>query len=218
MLLRYICRVRDLMVRNKSKKNKRKKTKKNRPGSSKRKKLLPKRKVFVKKEEEPGGLALPLITFLIIGLILGSVVYFFVIKKKNNDIEQIKANTMEVLGDKIETFTLKYPLGFNVVTIFNNKSLPSEYDTLPVGLDVPWKKIRLLRASPEELKDNPGLTKIKIPGINYAPKNISETDVIIQFIRRPGIINPVIGLGDKRLFMEVIEAYENSMICLFGVR
>ncbi len=211
------------MVRNKSKKNKRKKSRSHVKRKSARVASPEKlEKIVQSKElkgrEYPGVRKRVMFTFTLIMVALVGSVYFIGYRLKNEDREQLKGNTEHLIKSKGENWDFQYPDGYKVITLANNKVIESSVDTLPKDIFVDWKNISLARVTPEKLKDNPGLIKMRLGEITHQASGLNQTTIMVSFAREVGQQVVVTPIKKKELFFELLEVYENSMVCLFALR
>jgi len=209
------------MVRNKTKKNKKSKSK-----------VIRRKKAFKRDKGKTTGNAklnapyqqsaatnkTKIVILLTVLLVICAIFYFIITYHAGSEYNQIKAHTEKAIADNIYSWERNYPEGFKVVTIYNDELIESGTDTLPGYLLVNWKETMLLRPRPEELKEHPGMSKIKLTGVTSFPSNVIDMDITTSFIKEKGMTAPVIKLGGKTLYFQLIEVYENSLVCLFGVR
>jgi len=158
------------MVRNKTKKNLRKRSQKRNKKADQEKRDQGLSVQSVPKEAFP---TLSLLGILLIIVAILSSVYLFYIKDLESAKRQIQQELDESVRDKIKDYTAKYPKGIKIVTFENNEMIESSIDTLPQDLRINWKKVSLLRVSPELSRDNPSAAKIQLPQVTYDIYGIS---------------------------------------------
>lgn len=213
------------MARNKSKKNSNKKLKhKNAPS-------LKQRLEKVNKKPKTGGnskfdtsyldAGIPMKTKVIYGLVfllLVSGLLYMISHRQVDGYKEIQAHIKEVIKDKTSNWIYNYPGGFKIIAIYNNDVLQTEVDSLPKDLFVDWENTMLIRPNPLELKEHPGLAKIQLTSVTYEKAQINHATLVTAFLKQTGMTSPVSRLGDKTLYFQLVEAYENSLICLFGIK
>jgi len=157
-------------------------------------------------------------------LTLGLSIYFYMahlLESKANSSN--RSNHVKEIVERIKKeYPLglwnKYPGGYRIVIMSNRYIIPTDVNTLPVGLDIDWKNTHMLRIPPEMKKKNPYLTKVEIYGISYPECNINEISVSEIFPKIKGTKINLISLCERQFVMEILEAYEDYIVCVFGVK
>ncbi len=164
-----------------------------------------------------------IIVFLIF-LTIGLSIYFYtnhLINDKKTDNGTITSHVKEIVGRIKKEYPLgfwnKYPGGYRVVILTNKYVIPTEINTLPVTLDIDWRDTYMLRIPPEMKKKNPYLVRIKIPSLSYPKCDINKISVSEVFTKIKGTKINLINLCGRQFVMEILESYEDYIICLFGI-
>jgi len=213
------------MSRHKSKKHKKKtmhhghvsSPPKSHKGPSQPQPVDPRRKKSLSEAEYDSHFIAHVIWFFVIAAILGAG-YFFVIKKPSAEKNKMTDAITEVVGEKKDELLNRYPRGYTILTFQGKKVIPSSYNSLPIDLDIDWQRVELLRVKPEEQYENPAAIRIKIPNVTFSSRGIAGITLLKKFTRNAGEVVPLAKFGRNTLYLEVLEAYENQLICLVGFK
>ncbi len=157
-------------------------------------------------------------------LAIGLSIYFYVVhileSKANspNKSSHIKEVVERIKKEYPLGFWNKYPGGYRIVIMSNKYIIPTDVNTLPTGLYIDWKNTHILRIPPEMKKKNPYLTKVEICGISYPKCNINEISVSEIFPKIKATKINLISLCERQFVMEVLEVYEDYIVCVFGIK
>jgi len=190
---------------------------------SRKKKPHPKKKSvrrtgFSRPPKHDQSQLMPNVLFLLITVAILCIAYFSLIKKQDTRTSELDNVITGIIENREYEFSQSYPYGYKIITFENNKALSSSTDTLPEDLEIDWKRIALLHLRPDQTKKNPGAIKIRIPDMHYQSFHISGLEVTTTFVKKRGEVSSIAQFGNREFLMEVLEAYESSLIVLFGLR
>jgi len=158
---------------------------------------------------------------VLIGLIIIGISLYKVALRvtKTNDISSslVKNVIHKIKEEYPDGFWNKYSRGYKIVIIDHKNIIPTNIDTLPEGLNIDWKEVSTLRVRPEEKKENPALAKIQIPAVSYPDCGVNSLVITNTFTRVKGVRVRLADFCGRQFVMEVLEAYEDYTVCLFGI-
>ncbi len=206
------------MVRNRTRKNKHKKSSKKRSSIQKKSsKNIPVKTPRFKERKSTPNYALAVFFFC---AIIGAYVFFYYqFSKRNNLLQKPFDQQIEIITDqrKVE-FDRKYRFGYKIVSLNRDGIIFSDIDSLPEKLVIPWSFVALKRIPADLKTKKTNLVMIKIPSIQFLSEGINSSQAIIGVDRVRGASSLVLSFGSKSLYLEILEAYENQIICLFGLK
>jgi len=111
-----------------------------------------------------------------------------------------------------------YPAGYKIIALKDEKIVLTNYDSLPKGLKINWKKIAISRIQADQLRSTFEKIDIKISNVNYASKGISGRSAHVTLTRRVGSTATLMRLGDVDFIVKIVEDDGSHIFCLFGLR
>ena len=147
--------------------------------------------------------------------------YYFSVHTNGKHPEQppelIQNKVDELIKTRGNELAQRYPQGYKIITMNNNRVFPSLYDSLPKNLHVDWEHISTVPVDLELKMENPKIIKIKIPGLRYEPTAISGQTVTTVLLKEKDAVAQIIQLGEQGLFIEILDVHANGVIYIFGI-